>query len=489
LIINNVEDIKNIILSLEDKFPVDTWSVNSIDAWPILRVRLFTELNKTYVNKLVRKPSDFGGTKTLSSTQRIKRFFNTFFNFQKLKKTDNIYTSTFSHRALYKNKYYSKFYEPILIDVNSSGIIIEHNSKHFYNLKEIYNKDKVLFFEDFVYVTDFIYSQLNKVKLYNPIKNANLAQYDLFLNNLKSLNLPLSLREKFELNTLKITFLKLDVYVKVYSKILRKTKPKYTFQVCHYSTNSIALSIASKKLNIPSVEIQHGPQPPFHLSYGLWSKVKQNGYNTLPTVFWNWDKNSYNTINHWQKEQQYHKAIVLGNTWLDYLKPKLTEGKKEYVLYSLQPMSFNLLFPDYLVDFIKKSPLKFWLRIHPTDINRKQDYIKFLKENELTNYVYFDDGSTYSLPETLAFSKIHVTYSSGCAIEAAHFGVKTILLDSRSVNYYQELINNKMAFIASNNVSFISHFNELISNNDLYKTQHSNKNYKVVFEELDTILR
>ena len=37
----NRHDIKEFILKLENDFSVDEWSINNVDIWPILRVKLF----------------------------------------------------------------------------------------------------------------------------------------------------------------------------------------------------------------------------------------------------------------------------------------------------------------------------------------------------------------------------------------------------------------------------------------------------------------
>ncbi len=444
-------DVSNFILFIEKEFPVHLWKVNSIDIWPLIRVKLQYKLNP-YKESLVTKSSSYGKMKSGSKLESIKRFLNSILVYRKLKKVDFVATSNFSHLSPYKNKIYNKFYDPLLA-VNPKGLVIEHNSKFFPKKHLQSNDDKVFYFEDFSYYLEIIYSKLRRFKLYNPVSKVHLPKYSEFLLYLKENGRDESYKE-FELKKFNNILFNIDVYSKVYRKILRRTKPKFGFEICHYNANSIAFSLATKKLNIPSVEIQHGAQPKIHMAYSLWSNVPENGFNTLPKIYWNWDNESSFNINSWISENHFHQSIVLGNPWIEFVKKQSDFSEKidgNYILYSLQPFNFELLFPNYLIDYIKKNKGSKWrLRNHPTDYNRKEEYISFLTEKGLIDLVIFDSENLISLPEALNESILHVTFNSGTVLEANQFGVKSIIIDpDNGAKYFDTLIEKGEAEIVN----------------------------------------
>jgi hypothetical protein len=476
-------NLQQFIFSLEKKYPVSDWKINGIHIWPILRVKLQTKINSQLKNNLTRKSSVYNATNKHSKLSKIKNIFSSFFIFYSLKKVDFVATSNFSHLSIHKGKIYNKFYVPIFDDVNSNGIIIEHNSKNFPKKKPLYNPIKPFNFENFSTYIEYYYSILIKLNLFNPVKNTELKEYNSFLNDLKKVPVNNDMEIDFKVNNLKSIVLKIHIYSKVYKRILKKTKPKFTFQICHYSVNSIALSIASKQLNITSVEIQHGGQPNQHMGYSEWHNVPKNGYNTLPKIYWNWNQESINNQQNWINKNKFHHNILLGNPWIDYIKKHTNQEEKKYILYSLQPFKFDLLFPDYLVDYIKNNNKVWWMRIHPTDVNRTEEYIEFFKRKEINDLVIFDKGNKSSLPETLLKSIIHVTYSSGTVIEAEEFGVKSLIIDEeQGDDLYKNQIKRGSAFTI-NKDNFKERLEFSIKNINAFS--NNSKTYLSCFKDLN----
>ena len=476
-------DIKEFIFGLENKFPVDTWKVNGIDVWPIIRVKLQGRLNAGLGKGLSRNATGYVNYSNLSKPQKIAYFIRSFFKSWGLKKVDFVGISSFSHRSKFNDKYYSKFYDPLLDEVNKKGLIVEHNSKEFYQNSEIHNRGKVIFFEDYYYFYRVLFALKEKMNLFSALKKVELQEYELFLQDLNSLDGFVNLETEFHTEKLEPQINNILIYNKVYRKILKKVKPKFTFQVCHYNTHSVSMSIVSKEFQIPSIEIQHGGQPKIHMAYSCWGNLPKNGFNTLPKIFWHWDKESHENMNLWLSKNSFHSSIVLGNIWLDYIKSNSIKKQRKFILYSLQPFSFEQLFPLYLIDFIKnETQKKWWIRLHPTDKNRKEEFIHFFKENNIDTKIIFDDGSLESLPETLYQSFLHITFNSGAVIEASELGIKSIVLDS--VNgplYYEELIKK-------GEVELVEPFNFLNQvarlSRTSQETDRSAKLYKSCFQKI-----
>lgn len=451
----NRKEIHQYIIDLEQKYPVNNWKINQVHIWPYIRIKLSTLLTIQKDQHFVRKP--LIASENQKTKSRRQRFLESKKLLKKLKHTDFIFTNGFSHRAIFDNLYYNKFYDPLVNDKIDSFIYLEHNSKSFYSIN-LNHAEKTFFFEDFHYSIDVISSQLKKVKCSRLIKSQDLVDYDNFFNEIEKtsgLNKELSF---FSKKGVKTFFERLLLFVKTYEKILNATQPKAVFEVCYYSTNSMALNIASKRLGIPSVEIQHGPQPTIHTAYGNWNKIPRNGYEILPKIFWNWDQSSFNVIHNWAAKQFYHKSILNGNPWLSFFNLKKKIEDSNQILYSLQPFSNEKLFPKFLIDFIKSNPYKWILRVHPTDFNRISEIEQFLISKNIMDHVILDGLHQKALPLELANCFLHLTNSSGSAIEASLMNKKTIFIDPLSKEYFNELISGGMGYYAHG-----SNFAELVN--------------------------
>ena len=190
------KEISQYILNIENNYPVNEWVINNEIIWPFIRIKLFTDLNFANNKTFVRKSQSFKTT----DNNKLKKLFKSVFSYNRLKQKDYFFTSTYAHRAKYNNKYWNKFYDPLVEDATiSSYSIVEHNTKGYYSKKEEVNNYKQLFFfEDFHYSTDVISSKIKK--LIPIIKDVNLPQYAHFYKQLKNDNLLNNRLENYELN-------------------------------------------------------------------------------------------------------------------------------------------------------------------------------------------------------------------------------------------------------------------------------------------------
>lgn len=451
----NAQEIHQYILNIENNYPVNEWKVNNVMIWPFIRVKLAADLNFANNKNFARKSQSF---KAQNSDSKLKRLKTSLGKYKKLKQSDFVFTSTYAHRAYFKGKQWNKFYDPIIEEAKlTSFTVIEHNTKTYYNnIKEVKNHENLYFFEDFHYSTDVIQSKLKRIK--KIIKQLSLSGYkDLYQQLLSDGLLGDRVKNYTEHNLLKQVE-RLFLMVKTYKKLLKKLKPKAVFEVCYYSMNSMALNIAAKDLNIPAVEFQHGPQPELHSGYSNWSKINNQGYDILPKTFWEWDKASIKTLNKWLINQKNHLAIVNGNPWLSYFKKFKEKTTNKTILYSLQPFSNDMLFPEFVLNFIKTNSYKWVLRVHPTDFNRIDEIEQFLKSQNVLEKVELSGKNQQPLPLQLMESFLHLTNSSGTAIEAADLGIKTIFIDPLAKDYFSDLIQSERGYFSDGD-----NFSELVS--------------------------
>ena len=109
----NREDIKNYILKIEQQFPVDSWKVNHLAIWPILRIKLFfylidvIESEKKPQSKTKKKSTFFQRFKIeLKKINSIRYYF---FWFRKLPLKKYLFVGADAHRVNFKSKRYIGF--------------------------------------------------------------------------------------------------------------------------------------------------------------------------------------------------------------------------------------------------------------------------------------------------------------------------------------------------------------------------------------------
>ena len=115
----NREDIKNYILSIEQQFPVDSWKVNHLAIWPILRIKLFFYLinvveagNKVQIKK-VKKLSI--PQKLKAKLKKLDSVVHYFFWLRKLPSKKYLFVGADAHRVNFKSKRFNRYFD-ILID-------------------------------------------------------------------------------------------------------------------------------------------------------------------------------------------------------------------------------------------------------------------------------------------------------------------------------------------------------------------------------------
>ena len=246
---------------------------------------------------------------------------------------------------------------------------------------------------------------------------------------------------------LNIQFLLDELEIKYYLKFLTRIGVRFVAGIGLPQS----LLIASKQLEIESLEIAHG--------YGYtelpveWLKKD----SVLPNHIMVFDPKSADTFSKLGVART--NVVISKNFWIDRFKSNelnlsvdeswLTQQDgiqrdKKIVLVSLQwgydgevPYFDNILpnglFPEQLLEVIAKTRNTcFWIfRLHPVHLafSRYRKHKSLLKkvEEDFSN-VSWNDSCYTPLPTLLRHCDAHVTMSSMSAYEAAFLGVRTILL-------------------------------------------------------------
>jgi hypothetical protein len=239
--------------------------------------------------------------------------------------------------------------------------------------------------------------------------------------------------------------------------------------LCYYSDDIMALIVAANKLSIETIEMQHGPQTDIHLAYGSWSNVPDVGYDMLPRTYWCWDSYSKNVLKKWVGNNTLYTVKVSGNPWVNYWQSKKESySYQDYIFYSLQPnpITIEQLFPENIIHFIKNESYKWFIRLHPRQLGGLEEIEKYLQEKGVLHLVNISDATNDPLPQILENSLIHITHSSGSALEAINFNVLTVLINEIGLSSFPELLqNNQAVYLDYRDQDFGKKFKDIIEAN------------------------
>lgn len=450
----NRVDIKNFIVQIERDFSVNEWQVNGIHLWPILRIKLFFYL----INKIEfeakgssSQPQASNQTilpirKLLYRFKRKVKQLNTIRHYllwkNKLPQKDYLFIGGDVHRVTHEKTRFNRFFD-VLIEqhgIQEQALYLEYGNQI---IKNQYHPERVLFYEPF-----FIgYKLLHRSK--NIKATFSWIGFSAFQDFLESNEMTKDFIVQNDIPCLeywaKEQFLPKMAFFKT---ILARIKPQQIHFLCYYSEFNYALLVAANKAKITTVEMQHGPQTDIHLSYGSWTVIPERGYDVLPRIFWNWDESSATILKKWMQSNPNYEVKVIGNPWLDYWKNKSQAySHKDFILYSLQPNPITLdqLFTPQLLECIRSGEEIWFIRLHPRQMHELDAIVTLLTKENLLDKVNITAATQDPLPQLLANAKLHVTHSSGTAIEATFFGLKTVLLNEIGLVSFPELLAKQQA--------------------------------------------
>ncbi|MDO5981667.1 hypothetical protein [Flavivirga spongiicola] len=485
------QNIKDTILKLEQKYPVDTWEVNGIDVWPYIRIKLYIHMLVLMNEKLLTEDKkayekDKKGNRFITYFRKIifllEAQLNLIFFYSKLKQKKLIFYGSHIHRVFQNGKYFNRFYDSMIDfhNIQNDVYTIEYQKiqKPNYNEKAIIPLNKYL--DYYKFVKKIIYKlkqQKPKVslELYNGFY-AELSEY-----NLKFENLRLTQSELIKWSS------KVNISKGFFEKLYKKIKPQKVIFLGYYGLDDLyAALIVANNFKIKTIDFQHGPQTNIHLAFSSWNKIPKNGFNTMPTEFWNWDEASKNNIDSWASKSTDVSAKVVGQPYLAYWlqKKQKKESKDNYIIYSLQTYPFTIkdMLTPKIVSLIKNLEYQWVLRLHPRNNLNINELESFIKANKIENKVIIQDAYTTPLPESITSSLLHITNYSGCLIEAYQLGVPTILINEVGNEMFSQYVDNKLAYYLNQNErDFELKVEDLI--NDL-KTIDFKSSYLQVFNPL-----
>lgn len=459
-------EIKELIIELEAKYPVEKWMIRNIHVWPLIRISLYIDL--FYIDRKAKKDSSekrlpFFVSVALGKLKGLiwyvyARFKDREHNADVDRLYDVVFLTYTIHRTLLIGFWFDQYCDPFveaLRGLKMRSLVLEmssHNSKFRFPRFE-YSKciQSVL---DYIYI---------KNRLFNRVvyqEGESLTGFSDFIDHIRSKGL------KVRIPTLKRLRRDIGFIIEVssyFKRLFKVTKPSIAFVADYYSLVGFAYNLACREVGIMSVDIQHGVQGEDHLAYGCWTRLPDSGYKLLPSIFWCWSEYEFKTIEEWAKNnRKNHQPYVGSNLWLNRWRNEKSElvryyderlrrlkanpEKSVYILFT--PSMYSDL-QEWIVEAIRLSPhnYQWWLRLHPSmQLYRNRIQCKLKKYSSLD--VEIDLVTDPPFIAVLKHADVNITAFSSTVVEAAHWGIPSVITDPTGITLFPEQIASGVAITA-----------------------------------------
>jgi hypothetical protein len=235
--------------------------------------------------------------------------------------------------------------------------------------------------------------------------------------------------------------------IMVWKLVLMLLKPRVMIAIDW----DIALNKACNSQKIKLYYLQHGVIAADHMYFGK-NVLKNNDPKSLPYGFLSWDDMSAKNF------ESICTTFTIGNQWnnfyftnttSDWFKKDKTASplynfEKPVVLFTLTWGNHHqYIIPDFMIDVIKHTLTNYaWIiRLHPIVYTNKehrdkieQFFNQYFTENENKKF-FWKEFNTLPLPLILTKTMAHITIESSVVIEAAQFGVTSLILNNKVVEY------------------------------------------------------
>lgn len=235
---------------------------------------------------------------------------------------------------------------------------------------------------------------------------------------------------------------KIFYFARIFEKILRALSPKALILSVYYHPVGMAWMLACRWAGVTSVDLQHGRLGPLHGLYTDLTAAPADGYHLLPDRVWCWGERTKTDIERdLNPACTRHRGFVGGNAWLykwrygdtsAFAPPGLADFRarlagKRKILVSLQPLDRPV--PPALLDVMRTAPADwFWLlRTHPLRRHTAPEIAALLTQHGIANFE-IESSTSFPLFALLRMADHHVTVFSSVVVEAANFDVRTSLL-------------------------------------------------------------
>jgi hypothetical protein len=237
-----------------------------------------------------------------------------------------------------------------------------------------------------------------------------------------------------------------------FQRVLHTVRPRLAFAVTSYAGLGHAFALACRREALLCVDLQHCPHGGAPRAY-RWRGLPDQGYSTLPAVFWTWTAEEAAKVSAWSS--RWHVPVHGGHSQLgafidgqdattrqcDERFAAVGGAFEREILVALQPIGGRREVWDALARQIAAAPRawRWWIRRHPAStVFQDAEYLSLLALQGPN--VVCEEASELPLPALLRRMNVVVSLASGSSTEAAAFGVPALFLGAEALALFPTLI-------------------------------------------------
>jgi hypothetical protein len=438
------------IRGVEAEFPVTSWTVRGIHAWPLVRLAL----SATTFRSVSPGHSLAAGWRRLGINigQGLARWAGAYVrdrsaNRRPWARADAVFlASSIGRRPLLDGKRYdlrSGPYVALLERLGARPLVWETSPYGDYNVPR--------HTPSFLVQPHLIALRAASQVLPLGDDRVALEGYEPFLERVRAAGLRLP---HADLDRLRRDMLYLRRLADRFAGWLGRSRPRLGF-VANTGLQELAFCLACRELGITSVEVQHGVQGDLHPSYGSWFAIPREGWETRARIFWSWDEESAAAINRWAVcAPGRHVAVNGGDPWREMWmvdggdlsrrtdrsieERKRAAGSERHILVTLS--SQGEIVPEALAAAVRDSPAgwRYWFRLHPVNqADRMKDARRVLGALGV-DLGLMEFATEVPLHGLLRHMDCHLSAGLSTVVtEAAAHGVPSIAFGAEAPDFYE----------------------------------------------------
>lgn len=276
------------------------------------------------------------------------------------------------------------------------------------------------------------------------------------------------LNEAFRTNcninfTIERLITKYKVEYKYYYRLFKQIAPKAVFFV----QNGIqkGMVAAATKLNIPTVELQHGLIGYIHPAYSYPKSIEANCIKTLPKFFFCFS-------NFWVKNLNYpiQHIVSIGN---NFYAEKTISSTKQYALTVIFADIYTLDLISFVDELLREGfKEKIALKLHPNQANEVAYIKNYYATFNNVEVIYTEK----TMQQVLATSESILAIQSTAVYEALHYNLKVFIYTIKDYRTHLDVFNNINVYLINSTEELLCSLNK----------EYVDVNEEDIFEKFNT---
>ncbi len=447
-------DLLDVLTDIENRYPVIEWTVANIPVWPLLRLRwFFRQWHRFYTSSgpaasavSMHRAGEMltGPLRAFASGARYRG--------ERRPRSDVVFLSDGVSFARLGEHSVERFCEP-LIQVAADL----HKTAEFWVPSHAYERT-------YLTAPRFVQWRIDAANVQGALRgrlsppSVNLPGHSEVVEWLT--------RQGWSADELRLPQIislgsRLRVIANAYKSMLRRVRPSVGFIVSYYGLEGMAFVLACRESGVLSVDLQHGVQGELHPAYGSWPQPSKQAFSLLPDRFWVWSDWEADVISRWSRTTS-HAPVVGGNPWNvvwngSYSLPGIEDALKRAEAMKARARNAPVILVTLQYGFVPSEQLEpllrlialtgeefvYWVRLHPCMLERREEIRSMLCS--ASRSVELDDATDVPLPALLPHANVHLTHSSSVVIEAAQFGVPSVITTKFGEELFAPLYEARVA--------------------------------------------